>query len=277
MPQTGAARSAGETDRDAELFARMDALARREAEADGLDEDDVALRMDETPQSGAGASSGGAMETQAQADPGFLVAPQQAAPGGPVRAQARSAPPPAPPAAAKPEPPAAATPGPPAAANPGPLKPKPNPGLRRGFLGARPARSAAPPAQPGGAAAPAREQSRTAAEQGSSPEPKPGGGSAEAGALPGARPGAVVERTPAALMRAATSEGDRHGPGPGHAPGPAVQGRRVAAGALQHPEPTPRAPQGVLKQAGKGGAADDAPAARPVSRFKQLRQARGGI
>ena len=254
----GAARGAAAADRDAGLFARMDALARREAEGEALGEDDGATRTDGKPQSGAGASYHSAMETLAEAEPGSPAAAQQAALGEPVRAQARSA--------LKRGSPHAGKPGPRAAASPG---------LRRGFLGARPARSNLPPAQASGAAAHARDQSRPAAEQGRSPEPKPGLGSAEAHELPGARPGAVVERTPAARMRAVT-EGNSPDPGPRHAPGPAAQGRRDPAGALQHAEAAPGALRGVLKQA-PVGAADDAPAVRPVSRFKQLRQARGGI
>ena len=259
MLLAGGARSAAEADRDAELFARMDALAQCEAEAEGLEEDVGALRMGGTPRNGAGAPPHGGMQTLAEAGPGLPAAPQRAALGGSVPAQARSAPPGVPPTAAKPASPAAASPG-----------------LRRGFLGARPARSAVPPAQPSGTAAHACDQSRPVAEQSLSPEPEPGLGSAEAHELPGARPGAVVERTQAARMRAVTA-GDRPGPGPRHAPGPAGQGRRDPAGASQHPEPTPGAPRGVLKQAEKGRAADHAPAVRPVSRFKQLRQARAGI
>ena len=249
MHGAGAIGSAAKADRDAELFARMDALAQCEAEAEGLEGDMGALGTDGRSEGGAGAPPHGAMQTPAEAEPGPRAAAQQTAPGGPVRTQARTAPSGAPPGAAKLGPPAAASPG-----------------LRRGFLGARPARSAGQPTQPSGATA----------EQGPNPEPKPGLGSAEVEALPGARPGAVVERTPAARMRAVT-EGDRPGPGRGHVPGPADHGRRDPAGALQHPEPTPGALGGVSKQAEKGGAADHAQAVRPVSRFKQLRQARGGV
>ena len=266
--RTPAARSATDADRDAELFARMDALARREAEAEGMDEDGEGLKTGGGHGRGAGAQSDNASETPARVGPGPPTAVRQAGPGGPVHAQANSAPTQGPPAAARPGPPAAASPG-----------------LRRGFLSARPVRRATQPAQPGGAAAHVHEQSRTAAELDPGSEPDRGSGSAgrsEGGALPGARPGAVVERPQSARVRAASQGCSPH---QGSRPTLGPAGRELAddgrdpgasAGAQQRITP-PGAPRGILKQAQECATAADAPAVRPASRFKQLRQARDSM
>jgi len=106
-------------------------------------------------------------------------------------------------------------------------------GMRRGFLDA-----------PGASAGRAGAARRSAPAEATTTH---GEGSPEAtGPLPGAQPGAVVERPPA---------GARAG------------GAEPADGAP---------PRGILKRATSGGAsarAEPEPAARPVSRFKQRRQA----